>query len=124
MKLQSAGFVQVINEKEVANRKRKSAERKIRNSNEKVLKNTTTTNLNDGESIKIFEVKKKEENIMKSSNKKAKNDEINDTYHVESLRKVSSVIKHGNIPPQSGFIIDTPNRFYSTEKKRRKKLRS
>ena len=56
MKLQSAGLVQVINEKEVASRKRKSAERKIRNSNEKVLKNTTTTNLNDGESIKIFEV--------------------------------------------------------------------
>ena len=124
MKLQSAGFVQVINEIEVASRKRKSTERKIRNSNEKFLKNTTTTNLNDGESIKIFEVKKKEENIMKSSNKKAKNDEINDTYHVESLRKVSSVIKHGNIPPQSGFIIDTPNRFYLTEKKRRKKLRS
>ena len=124
MKLQSAGFVQVINEIEVASRKRKSAERKIRNSNEKVLKSTTATKLNDGESMKIFEVKKKVENIMKSRNKKAKNDEINDTYHMESLGNVSSVIKHGNISPQSGFIIDTPNRYYSTEKKRRKKLRS
>ena len=56
MKLQSAEFVQVINEIEVASRKRKSTERKIKNSNEKVLKNTTTTNLNDDESIKIFEV--------------------------------------------------------------------
>ena len=57
--LKTAGLVQVINEKEVASRKRKSAERKIRNSNEKVLKNTTTTKINDGESIKISQVKKR-----------------------------------------------------------------
>ena len=115
MKLKEAGFIQIIFEDEVVTKKRKSGENKIIHSHTKIYDNTKSRRLNDCESKKIqqkvLEAGNQEEIYMKNKNKKTKNKEINDVIHEKKLSKISDKIKHENFLPQSGFIIDTPNRF-------------
>ena len=128
MKLKEAGFIQIIFEDEVVTKKRKSGENKMIHSDTKIYDNTKSRKLNDCKSKKIqqkvLEAGNQKEIYMKNENKKAKNKEINEVNHEKKLSKISEKITHENILPQSGFIIDTPNRFYCAEKKKRKKLRS